>query len=67
MDPALLTLLRCPVTQQSLRLITAVEAANLGLEAQPVLLREDACMYYIFEDHGFPLVLPDTGKLVPER
>jgi uncharacterized protein YbaR (Trm112 family) len=67
MDPALLNLLRCPVTQQSLRLMTAAEAVDLGLEAQPVLLREDASMYYIFEDHGFPLVLPGTGKPVPGR
>jgi len=65
MDPALLELLRCPVTHQPLRLITAEEAAQRGLEAHPWLLREDEQIGYRFEDHGFPLLLPDSGVPVP--
>jgi uncharacterized protein YbaR (Trm112 family) len=61
MDPALLHLLRCPVTRQPLRLLTAEEAAGMGLGSQPVLLREDGRVYYTFEAHGFPLLLPDSG------
>lgn len=61
----MLAMLRCPVTHQSLRLITAAEAVTLGLEAHPVLLRDDSRLYYTFEEHGFPLVLPGTGQPVP--
>jgi uncharacterized protein YbaR (Trm112 family) len=65
MNPAVLSLLRCPVTHQSLRLVTAGEAGQMGLGPQPVLLREDGRMYYTFEDHGFPLLLPGSGVAVP--
>jgi uncharacterized protein YbaR (Trm112 family) len=65
MDPAVLTLLRCPVTRQKLRLVAAAEAATLGLEAQDVLLREDGRVYYRFDAHGFPFLLPDSGVAVP--
>jgi uncharacterized protein YbaR (Trm112 family) len=65
MDPALLQLLRCPVTRQPLRLVPAEEAATLGLRPQPILLREDGRLYYPFDDHGFPLLLPDSGTAMP--
>jgi uncharacterized protein YbaR (Trm112 family) len=65
MDPALLHLLRCPVTRQPLRLLTADEAAGMGAGPQAVLLRGDGRIYYTFDDHGFPLLLPDSGVAVP--
>ena len=65
MDLPLLSLLRCPLTHQPLRLLTAAEAAHLGLGARELLLREDGRVYYTFEDHGFPLLLPDSGVAVP--
>jgi uncharacterized protein YbaR (Trm112 family) len=65
MDPALLQLLCCPLTHQPLRLLTAEEAGQRGLGAQELLLREDGRVYYTFEDHGFPLLLPDSGVAVP--
>lgn len=65
MDPALLRLLCCPVTRQPLRLLTAEEAAGMGLDPLPVLLREDGRVHYTFDDHGFPLLLPDSGVAVP--
>jgi uncharacterized protein YbaR (Trm112 family) len=65
MNPAVLSLLRCPVTHQPLRLVPAGEAGQMGLAPQPVLLREDGRMYYTFEAHGFPLLLPGSGVTVP--
>jgi len=66
MDPDLLALLCCPVTRQPLRLLTAAEAAALKLpEPGPVLLRTDGQLYYHFDELGFPLLLPGSGKPVP--
>ncbi len=65
MDPGLLNLLRCPVSRQPLRLVAGAEALRFGLEERDVLLREDGCVYYIFDDHGFPLLLPDAGRTMP--
>jgi uncharacterized protein YbaR (Trm112 family) len=61
MNPALLSLLRCPVTRQPLRLVPAAEAATLGIDGGSVLLREDGRVYYQFEENGFPQLLPGTG------
>ncbi len=61
MDPALLERLCCPVTRQPLRLLTEGEAAALGLEPWPVLLRADGRLYYAFDEHGFPVLLPEAG------
>lgn len=65
MDPALLSLLRCPVTHQPLRLVPAAEAATLGIDGGSVLLREDGRVYYQFEENGFPQLLPDAGHQMP--
>jgi|GEM_PF-2572401 len=67
MDPTLLELLRCPVTHQPLRLTSAAAAVELGLEERPILLREDGLVYFEFEEHGFPLLLPGSGTPVPGR
>ena len=65
MDPSLVSLLRCPVTGLPLSLVSAEAAARLGIASGQVLLREDGRLYYAFEEHGFPQLLPGTGQAVP--
>lgn len=62
--PELLALLRCPLTRQPLRRLTADEAATLGW-AQGGLVRTDGSFAYPIDEHGLPRLLPDEGKPLP--
>ncbi|MFN0128563.1 MAG: hypothetical protein ACKV19_17970 [Verrucomicrobiales bacterium] len=57
----------CPVTRQPLHWVSETEAGARGFGAGPVLLRADGRVYYKFDDHGFPVLLPDSGVAVSDR
>lgn len=58
MNPALLPLLRCPVTKQALRLLTAEEKAGRGIPAdEPALITVDGARVYRAVN-GMPVLLP---------
>jgi uncharacterized protein YbaR (Trm112 family) len=61
----MLSLLRCPLTHQPLRYLNAVEAAALGCGDSEILLREDGATYYRFDEHGFPILLPESARSRP--
>jgi len=61
MDSALLNLLRCPMTRQPLRLVTGAEADALGRHGQDALMRADGQVYYLFDEDGLPVLLPEAA------
>ena len=57
-----LRMLRCPVTQQSLQLVSASELEKLGIDfSEGGFLTEDGSVAYPIEN-GMPVLKPDKGS-----
>ncbi|HYR59623.1 MAG TPA: hypothetical protein VEO95_13375, partial [Chthoniobacteraceae bacterium] len=64
--PELLSLLRCPLTLQPLRLAPAELLARLPVPLDAALVREDGAIVYPIRD-GIPMLLPEEAIAVESR
>ncbi|CAN5423439.1 hypothetical protein BH23VER1_BH23VER1_30800 [soil metagenome] len=64
LSPELLNALRCPQSQQPLRLATADELARFPGAPEAGLIREDGRLLYPVRD-GFPVLLVDDALEIP--
>lgn len=65
-SPELLTLLRCPLTMQPLRVAPPELLARLDVPLDAALVREDRAVVYPIRD-GIPVLLPEEAIAVDSR
>lgn len=61
LSPELISLLRCPLTRQTLRLASAEECAAADPALEGALIREDGQIFYPIAQ-GIPLLVPDEAR-----